>query len=556
MSRRIIVFEFTVALAVLLANTPFPQFSIVPAGAGVHFRNGASRTAEKYLPESMTGGVAVLDFNGDGRLDLFFVNGARLQDPMPAGASPDKSDPAFWNRLYRNNGDGTFTDVTEVAGLQGQGYGMGVATGDYDNDGHPDLYVTALGGNCLYRNRGDGTFEDVTKASGTRASGWSAGAAFVDYDRDGLLDLFVARYLAWNFAHNPWCGQKEKQFRAYCHPDQFDPVTHILYRNRGNGRFEDVSAAAGLGRSPGKGLGVAIDDTNGDGWPDILVANDSWPQQLFRNRANGTFEEVALEAGLAYDQDGATFAGMGIDTADYNGDGKPDVFINALANQRYAIFRNTGEGFEYASGPSGVAAISKLHSGWGSKFVDYDNDGWKDLFVAQGHVMDNIELTRPDVRYLEPLLLMRNLGGTFTDVSGQSGEAFRKPLASRGAAFGDLDNDGWIDAVVNVNNGAALVLRNTGGARGHWLLISIEGTRSNRSGIGAEVRIRGASGRSQRAFASTAGSYLSSSDHRLHFGLGQDRTVSLIEVRWPSGTFQRLTGIEADRILTIREPAK
>lgn len=544
-----------VVFALLGSVTPLSRFTDITSSSGVNYRNQASKTSQKYLIESMVGGVALFDFDGDGFLDIYFVNGAALSDPMAEGQTPSKTDPRFWNRLYRNNGDGSFSDVTEKAGVQGSYYGMGAAVADYDNDGRPDLYVTNLGRNLLYHNQGDGTFREVSQTAGVAGSGWSTGATFVDFDRDGHLDLFVARYLEWGFSNNQWCGGKEPGLRAYCHPNQFKAVTHILYRNKGDGTFEDVSKAAGFVSAPGKGLGVAINDFDRDGWPDILVANDSHPQQLFRNKGNGTFEEVALPLGLAYDDDGQTFAGMGIDFADYDNDGWPDVFINALANQRYALFKNNKGNFEYESGRSGVASITKLHSGWGARFADFDNDGWKDIFVAQGHVMDNIEMTQPSTRYREPLLLLRNVQGKFHDVSAQSGEPFLPPRAARGAAIGDLNNDGSPDIVVQCNDGAALVLRNEVSKTQSWLMVNTVGTASNRDGIGAVVRIVTASGREQHGFVSTSSSYLSASDKRLHFGLGSDNNVKLLEVRWPSGTIQKLENVKANQILTVREPA-
>ncbi len=409
----------------LAANPVHRGFQDVAAKAGVRFVHSSSRTSQKYLPESMGAGVAMLDYNNDGLMDLFFVNGATLRDTMPSGYKPDKTDPRYWNRLFRNNGDGTFTDVTEASGLRGDGYGMGVAVGDFNNDGFPDLYVTSVGRNNLYRNNGDGTFTDVTEKAGVASSGWSTGACFVDYDRDGNLDLIVARYVEWDFSLNIYCGERRAGYRAYCHPDQFKPATHLVYHNNGDGTFTDVSNKCGLGSVPSKGLGIAINDFDRDGWPDVVVANDSFPEQLFRNNRDGTFTDVATPSGMAYDEDGKTFAGMGIDFADYDNDGWPDVFINALAHQRYALYQNlAGRAFDYVSSPAGVAGISTLHSGWGAKFVDYDNDGWKDLFVVQGHVMDNIELTQPSVRYKEPLLLARNRRGKFEDVSRQSGEVF------------------------------------------------------------------------------------------------------------------------------------
>ncbi|MGH9695537.1 MAG: FG-GAP repeat domain-containing protein, partial [Bryobacteraceae bacterium] len=425
----------------------------------------------------------MIDYDGDGKLDLYFVNGAALADPMPKGKQPDKTDPRYWNRLYRNNGDGTFTDVTEKAGVRGSSYGMGVATGDYDNDGRPDLYVTGLGRNILYHNNGDGTFTDVTNQAGVAGGGWSTGAMFVDYDRDGRLDLIVSRYLTWDF-RDIYCGDRKPGYRAYCHPDEFPAITHILYHNEGNGKFRDVSEESGFAKFPGKGLGVAMNDYDQDGWPDILIANDSIAQQLFHNLRNGKFEEVALGLGIAYDEDGHAFAGMGTDFADYDNDGWPDIFINALANQRYSLFRNTKGQFEYVSDSQGIAAATMTHSGWGAKFADFDDDGWKDLFVAQGHVMDNIQLTQPSVRYLEAPLLLRNVHGNFVDVSPGSGDLFREKLAARGAAFGDLNNDGYVDVVLNNNDGPPVIAQNRPG-KNHWILIDTIGTASNRDGIGA-----------------------------------------------------------------------
>jgi len=504
----------------------------------------------------MVGGVAMLDYDNDGQPDLFFVNGAALQDPMPAGSRPGKSDPRYWNRLYHGNRDGTFTDLTEKAGVAGHSFGMGVATGDYDNDGFEDLYVTNVGSNVLYHNNGDGTFTDVTARAGVAASGWSSGAAFVDYDRDGKLDLVVARYLAWSFANNPWCGDHRPGYRSYCHPNQFKPVSHLLYHNNGDGTFTDVSRQSRIAAAPGKGLGVAIGDFDRDGWPDIFVANDSFPQQLFRNNHDGTFSEMALTLGIGYNDDGETFAGMGTGFADYDNDGWPDIFVNSLANQRYALFHNDkGRAFSYVSQTSGIAGITLLHSGWGAGFVDFDNDGWKDLFVAQGHVMDNVELTQPSVRYREPLLMLRNRHGRFENVSESSGSAFQIPLAARGAAFGDLDNDGLVDVVTTCNDGPTLLLMNAGGAGNHWLTINTVGTVSNRDGIGARVRIVSESGLEQYSYVSTAGSYLSASDKRVHFGLGRDRKVRTLEIEWPGGAVQKLENVDVDQVLKVREPA-
>ncbi len=538
----------------LLAGVKLPEFRDVTKESRIAFRCEGSPTSQKYLIETMPGGVAMLDYDGDGWLDLYFVNGARLGDPQPAGKPPDKSDPRYWNRLYRNNRDGTFTDVTEKAGVRGHSYGMGVAIGDYDNDGRPDIYVTDFGSNILYHNNGDGTFTDVTGRAGVGGSGWSSSACWVDYDRDGWLDLIVTRYLDWDFSNNPWCGPKDPPgYRGYCHPASFKTIGHLVFHNNRDGTFTDVSKESGLGAVPGYGLGIAFNDYDNDGWPDILIANDNIPEQLFHNLRNGKFKEVALELGLAYDEDGHTFSGMGADFDDYDNDGWPDVFIGALANEKYALFHNRKGLFEYVSGPSGIAKITATHSGWGLKFIDYDNDGWKDLFVAQGHVMDNIEISSPSVKYLEPFLLMRNNNGRFEDVSKQSGEVFSMPRASRGVAFGDLNNDGFIDIAVNCLNGPAMIIRNEGNGN-HWLLVNTVGSKSNRDGIGARIKVVGSSGAEQYGIVSTTGSYQSSSDKRVHFGLGQDKTAKLVEITWPGGTVQKIEDVAADQILQVTEP--
>jgi len=498
----------------------------------------------------------MFDYDNDGWLDLFFVNGAKILDPMPRGSSPDKSDSRYWNRLYHNNGDGTFTDVTEKAGLQGRFYGMGVATGDFDNDGNVDLLVTNLGGNILYHNNGDGTFTDLTAKAGVGGSGWCTGACFVDYDRDGRLDLIVTRYVEWDFSSNIYCGEHKPGYRAYCHPDQFNAITHLVFHNNGDGTFTDVSKKCGVGGSPGKGLGVAIDDFDGDGWPDIFVANDSVAEQLFRNNHDGTFTEVALLSGLAYDQNGHAFAGMGADFGDYKNSGWPAVFVNALANQKYRLFRNDKGTFDDVTDSIGLGASTMSHSGWGAKWIDYDNDGWLDLFVAQGHVMDNIQLTEPTLRYLEPPLLLKNEQGRFSAVLRQSDSVFKTPVAARGAAFGDLDNDGLVDIAINCNDGHAIILHNRGGIGNHWLMLNLIGTSSNRDAIGSKLRLVTDSGQQQTRFVSTGGSYISASDKRAHFGLGPSKKLQLIEITWPSGIVQRLESVSADQIVAVKEPSR
>ena len=535
---------------------PQPIFEDVTAKSGIGFKHESSSTSQKYLPESMGAGVAMFDYDNDGWLDLFFVNGARLQDPMPHGASPDKSDQRYWNRLYHNNRDGTFTDVTEKAGLQGRLYGMGVATGDYDNDGKVDLLVTNLGGNILYHNNGDGTFTDVTDKAGVGGSGWCTGACFVDYDRDGWLDLIITRYVQWDFSLDVYCGQHRPGYRSYCHPDQFGAITHLVFHNNGDGTFTDVSKKCGIASSPGKGLGIAIDDFDGDGWPDIFVANDSVAEQLFRNNRDGTFSEVALLSGLAYDQNGHAFAGMGADFGDYRNSGWPSVFVNALANQKYKLFRNDKGTFDDVTDSIGLGASTMSHSGWGAKWIDYDNDGWLDLFIAQGHVMDNIQLTEPTLRYLEPPLLLKNEQGRFSDVSQQGGPVFTTSMAARGAAFGDLDNDGLVDVAINCNDGHAIILRNQGGNRNHWITLNLIGTSSNRDAIGSKIRLVTQNGQQQTRFVSTAGSYISASDKRAHFGLGSSKKIALIEITWPRGSLQRLESVNVDQILTVKEPSR
>jgi hypothetical protein len=541
----------TFCLAAYSALAP-ATFVDVTATSKIGFVFAAGKTPAKYLIEAMGGGVAMIDADGDGDLDLFFVNGAALKIGMTAKDRADKSDPRFWNRLYRNEGDGTFADITEKAGLSGNGYGQGAAVGDCDNDGHADLFVTALGGNALYRNQGGAIFEDVTVKAGLAGAGWSTSAGFIDYDRDGNLDLFVARYLDWDFGKNKRCGGEGSALQAYCHPNEYESVTHLLYRGLGGCRFEDVSQKAGIAKAPGKGLGVAFQDLDRDGWPDIFVANDSFPQQLFRNRRDGTFEEIALAMGAAYDEVGNVFAGMGVDLADYDNDGLPDVFVNALANQGYGLFRNSNGLLDYVSGVSGLTAASKMHSGWGARFLDYDNDGWKDIFVAQGHVMDNIELTQPGIRYRETPLLLRNIAGKFSDVSARAGAPFLTAMAGRGAAFGDLNNDGAVDIVVSDVSGAPRVFRN-GAPANNWLLIDTKGVKSNRDGIGASIRIVMTSGSEQLGFVSTAGSYLSAHDKRAHFGLGRERQVKLLEIRWPSGVVQTWKNVAANQIFVAKE---
>ena len=538
------------------ATTPAPQsaspvtFADVTAQVGIGFRHSASPTSQKYLPETMGGGVALLDYDADGRLDIFFTNGAQLSDPMPKGARPDKRDPRFWNRLYRQKADGAFEDVTERAGLRGEGYSMGAAAGDYDGDGHTDLYVAGYEAGRLYRNLGDGRFEDVTQKAKAVVAGWGTSAGWFDYDRDGRLDLFVARYMDWDFERGTlYCGSP--QVRAYCHPDNFRGAAPVLLRQKADGTFEDVSARAGVADPEGKSLGVAFADFDNDGWTDVFVANDNARQFLFRNKGDGAFEDVALLAGAGFDENGKTFAGMGVDAADYDNDGHMDVVVTALSNETYPLYRNNGDmTFAYATGTTGLATITVLYSGWGARFVDADSDGLRDIFVAQGHVLDTIEKTTGFLAYRQAPLLVRNTGRGFVNVSDSAG--LRQPLAARGAAFGDLDNDGDTDVVLAQTDGPAVVLRNSG-AKNHWLGLSLAGARGNRHGLGARVVVTDSAGAKQVFDVTTAGSYLSSNDPRLLVGLGAKTGVRAVEVRWPGGAAQTLNNPQVDRYVTVGE---
>jgi enediyne biosynthesis protein E4 len=535
------------------ASRPTPgSFVDITQSSHVVFNAQASHTTKKYLIETMGSGAALFDYDNDGRLDIFLVNGAPLSDPTPLGAIPQKTGPKYWNRLFHQKPDGTFEDVTEKSGLQGIGYDMGVAVGDYDNDGYDDLYVTGYGGNHLYHNNGDGTFTDVTRQSGTGGSGWSTSAVWVDLDNDGLLDLVVLRYMKWDF-NDIWCGEHREGHRAYCHPDTFQPISPLVYHNDGNGHFTEVAAKIGLDK-PGKGLGIAVADYDRDGKIDIAIANDSMLEYLYHNKGDGTFEEVGLPSEMAVDGDGRTFAGMGIDFQDYNNDGLPDMVITDLANQKYALYKNNGDGsFSYDSYVSGIGSMTLLHSGWGIQFLDYDNDGRKDLLIVQGHDLDTISLDFPQLHYKEPMLLANNTGSGFVDVSNDSGEIFKQAWVGRGLAVGDIDNDGRLDAVITTNGGPAYVIHNETKTGNHWLTLLLVGHRSNRDGIGAVIKLTTANG-SQWNTVTTGGSYLSSSDKRAHFGLGQAKAAESIEIRWPSGIVQTLKNIPADQILTVNEP--
>jgi len=533
-------------IALFLAAGPASLLFDIRQPGGLDFVLQNSPTAQKYLIETMPGGVALLDYNNDGLLDIFLVNGGRVVSPMQLPENFDRKNPRYWNRLYRQSKDGSFRDVTEQAGLANAGdgnYGMGAAVGDYDNDGFPDLYVTSYGKNVLYHNNGDGTFTDVTVKAGVAAGGWSVSAGFFDYDNDGKLDLFVTRYMEWDTKHSKTCGG---DWRTYCPPEEFPSTSSILYHNNGDGTFTDVSQKSGIASKKGRALGVAFADYDGDGFTDIFVANDGMQQYLYHNNGDGTFMERGLEAGAALSEDGRRLSGMGVVFQDYDNDGRPDVIVTELPRDIYGVYHNEGKGtFSYGSLETGLGVLSSGSSGWGVGLEDFDNDGWKDLFVAQGHVLDNVEQIDPSLHYWELPMLAMNHTGRFERADSGS----NSPTAGRGAAFGDLNNDGWQDVVMTSLGGHPQIFFNRGGKQ-HWLVISLRGTRSNRDGFGARVCVNG-----QTRFATSAGSYLSASDKRLHFGLGHAETAK-IEIAWPSGARQSLNDVHADQFLEVREPEK
>jgi hypothetical protein len=539
--------NFLESLALMGLALPIPETLFdVKHPRGLDFEHVNSPTPQKYLIETMGGGVALFDYNNDGLLDIFLVNSGHLSNPMHPPETFDRHDPRNWNRLYRQNPDGSFTDVTKEAGLSNAGdsnYGMGVAVGDYDNDGFPDLYITNYGKNILYHNNGDGTFTDVTAKAGVEAGGWSCSAGFFDYDNDGHLDLFVTRYMLWDTQHSKICGN---EWQTYCPPAEFPQTANILYRNRGDGTFEDVSQHSGIAALKGRSLGVCFADYDDDGFTDIFVSNDGMRQFLFHNNGDGTFTERALEAGAALTADGKPLSGMGTVFQDYDNDGRPDILVTVLPREVYALFHNDGNGlFSYRSLQAGLGVLTAANSGWGVGLEDFDNDGWKDLFVAQSHVLDNVEEIDHMLHYKEPPLLALNHAGRFE----RADSGVTAAIAGRGAAFGDINNDGYQDVVVTSLGGEPLVLYGHP-TTGHWLSITLRGTRSNRDGLGARVQVNG-----QTRFATTAGSYISASDKRLHFGLG-DAESAKIEIRWPSGARQVLENVKANQFLEIREPEK
>lgn len=531
------------ALAAMLVSAPATEpvtFEDATARAGLNFTLRNSATPEKHQIETMAGGVAVLDYDGDGFLDIFFTNGARQPGLK-------KTDPSWWNRLYRNRGDGTFEDVTEKAGLRGEGYSMAAAVADYDNDGHPDLFVGGVRRNLLYHNRGDGTFEEVTAKAGIHHEIWSAGAGWFDFDGDGYLDLFVVNYVDWDPAKEPVCEDPQTHHRVHCHPRMYAGLPNTLYHNNGNGTFTDVSRESGIGRHIGKGMGVAFADFDGDGRMDALVTNDTLPNFLFRNLGNGKFEEVGVPAGIAFNDDGRALSSMGVDFRDVDNDGRPDLFLTAIANESFPLYRNLGKGlFDDQTYPSLVGKATMALTGWGNGIYDFNNDGRKDLFAANGDLNDNAEKFSARASRQPNLVIVQRPDGKF-DAS-----SIGPPARNRGAAFGDFDNDGKVDVVVSRIGDKPLLLRNTSPAGNHWLGLKLVGRQSNRDAIGALVRVRASSGEQWNHVTTSVG-YASSSDVRVHFGLGKDRRAA-VEIHWPSGVVHDLGDVTGDRYLTVREP--
>jgi hypothetical protein len=520
----------------------------VAGSAGISFQHDNAASPEKYLIETMGSGCGWIDYDQNGLLDLYLVNGSstRLYKPKHALRSA----------LYRNNGDGTFTDVTIKAGVAAQGlFGMGVAVGDYDNDGFPDLLVLGYERCILYHNNGDGTFTDVTNRAGVGNIGkWGSSAAWFDYNNDGLLDLVIANYVDWSPERNFWCGDKGPGLRSYCHPDVYRGEPPTLYHNNGDGTFTDVSKGSGVGIKPGNGLGVITFDYDNDGWQDIFIANDHMPNFLFHNNRDGTFREIGYSAGVAVGMDGQFEAGMGTDAADTTGSGRLDLIVTHLDQQLARLYQNLGEGyFEDATFRSKLSYATFHLSGFGTRFMDYDNDGARDLFMANGHVLDNIQRYHGETTYAEPKLMFRNTGhGVFENVSERLGSDFRLPRVSRGAAIADFDNDGDLDILVSNNGEAPQLLRNDGGNTNHWLEIFLIGTRSNRDAVGARVQVTAGD---LHLYEQRKGgmSYQSAQDPRLHFGLGLQENIDFMEVIWPSGEVTKLGNIRADQIVSVKE---
>lgn len=524
-------------------TTALPQFNDVTTAAGIHFRHTSGAFGKKYLPETLGAGVAFLDADGDGWQDILFVNGRNW---------PGQSGAAAYPALYHNNGNGTFTDVTRQAGLAVEMYGMGVSVGDYDNDGDSDIYITALGPNHLFRNNG-GKFEDVTSRAGVGDPGFSTSAVWFDYDRDGKLDLFVGNYVEWTADKDLFCTLNGKT-KSYCTPESYKGQSPTLYHNRGDGTFEDVTRKAGVYDPAAKTLGLALIDYDNDGLIDVFAANDTQPNRLYRNKGDGTFTDVAVPAGIAFNEAGVARAGMGTDAADYDGTGRQSLIIGNFSNEMMALYSNEGNGLFIDEAPtSTIGKASLLRLTFSCFFFDFDLDGLPDIFAANGHVADDINSVQPTITYAQPPHLFRNLGGKkFEDVSTRVGATFMKPAVARGAAYGDYDNDGDLDLAITANNGMARLFRNDGTSN-HKLRVTLVGSTSNRDAIGAKVRVARTSGSPALEMVKTGSSYLSQSERPLTFGLGTTTKVDGIEVTWPTGKIERIPGMNGDQSITIVE---
>jgi enediyne biosynthesis protein E4 len=519
------------------------QFTDVTAQAGINFVHNAGKSGKKYLPETLGSGAAFFDADGDGWIDILLVNG---KDWTSRGRHSTAA-------LYRNNHNGTFTDITHGSGLDVEMYGIGVAIADYDNDGRDDVYITALEGDRLFHNEGNGKFKDVTAQSGIRNSNFGTSAAWLDYDRDGKLDLFVANYVQWTEKGDLWCSM-DGTVKSYCTPESYKGTSSKLFHNLGGGRFEDVTRLAGLGDPNSKSLGVTILDFDNDGWPDIFVSNDTQPNKLYHNNRNGAFSDQGMAAGIAYGEDGVARGAMGVDWADYDRTGRAHLLVGNFSNQMLGLYHNEGNGlFVDEARKSSVGRESLLSLTFGVFFFDYDLDGYPDILTANGHIEEEIGRVQPKVKYQEPPLLFHNVGGTkFDNVSNDVGKDFTKPLVARGAIYGDFDHDGDLDVLLTSNNGPAYLYRNDGGNKNHWISIRTVGSKSNRDGIGASISIASPSGKQWNVVRSGS-SYASQSDRAIVFGLGQDPAVTSMEITWPSGTKQKFSNLMANQFITVDE---
>ena len=537
----------TAALAAVITAVAVPstgvKFTDITTASGIKFTHNAGKTGKKYLPETLGAGVAIFDADGDGWADILLINS---KDWTPRGRRT-------LSALYRNNKNGTFTNITAGSGLDVEMYGLGVAAGDFDNDGKEDVYITALEGDHLFHNEGGGKFRDVTKTSGIANASFSTSAAWLDYDRDGKLDLFVANYVQWTQKGDLWCSL-DGATKSYCTPESYKGTSSKLYHNLGGGKFEDVSQKAGVGDPTSKSLGVTIFDFDGDGWPDIFVANDTQPNKLYHNMKNGTFKETGMTAGVAFGEDGVARGAMGVDTSDYDRSGRAHLLVGNFSNQMIGLYHNEGTGLFVDEAPSStVGRASLLSLSFGVFFFDFDLDGNPDILAACGHIEEEIGRVQPKVQYKEAPLLFRNLGKRkFENVSAAVGAEFTRPIVARGAAYGDLDHDGDLDIVITANNGPAYVFRNDGGNQNNWLCLRTVGAKSNRDGIGAVVRIESASGKQWNCVRSGS-SYCSQSDLALTFGLGKDPMVANLEIDWPSGTKQKLTNVAVNQFIMVDE---